>query len=312
VAEVFLDVDHEGAGVRALLDAIRPLRCLVIGEAIRDVYRFVTPLGMSPKDAIVTWRTDREETYQGGSEACANHLRQFCEHVGEITQDEVIFKMRYVWAPFVQKVFAVESLPAHQGGQRALASRADLGHYDIVLVADYGHGFLQPDHVRHITKTVPFLALMVQTNSANYGYNPVTKYPRADYICVDEVELRLAMQDREGPIPTLADKLRERMDAKVLAVTLGHKGSLVVDALGQTLTPVITHGRGRRLLSIPLPAVVDRTGAGDAFFSITAPCVAAGATREQIGRMGNAAGAVAVRTMGNQAPVTRAELEALL
>jgi bifunctional ADP-heptose synthase (sugar kinase/adenylyltransferase) len=288
--------------VRALLDAIRPLRCLVIGEAIRDVYRFVTPLGMSPKDAIVTWRTDHEETYQGGSEACANHLRQFCDHVGEITQDEVIFKMRYVWAPFVQKVFAVESFvrDARGGHDGAAFSRADLAYYDIVLVADYGHGFLQPDHIRHITRTVPFLALMVQTNSANYGYNPVTKYPRADYVCVDEVELRLAMQDREGRIEPLADKLRERMDAKVLAVTLGHRGSLVVDALGHTETPVLSRD------------IVDRTGAGDAFFSITAPCVVMGATRAQIGRIGNAAGAVAVRTMGNQTPVTRAELEALL
>jgi bifunctional ADP-heptose synthase (sugar kinase/adenylyltransferase) len=289
--------------VRALLEAIRPLRCLVIGEAIRDVYRFVTPLGMSPKDAIVTWRTDREETYQGGSEACANHLRQFCEHVGEITQDEVIFKMRYVWAPFVQKVFAVESCggpPARRDDHEVFSRRADLAHYDIVLVADYGHGFLKPDHIRHITRTVPFLALMVQTNSANYGYNPVTKYPRADYVCVDEVELRLAMQDREGPIEPLADKLRERMDAKVVAVTLGHRGSLVVDALGHTETPVLSRD------------IVDRTGAGDAFFSITAPCVVMGATRAQIGRIGNAAGAIAVRTMGNQAPVTRAELEALL
>jgi bifunctional ADP-heptose synthase (sugar kinase/adenylyltransferase) len=288
--------------MKALLDAIRPLRCLVIGEAIRDVYRFVTPLGMSPKDAIVTWRTDHEETYQGGSEACANHLRQFCDHVGEITQDELIFKMRYVWAPFVQKVFAVESLGGSAPRQSAgpELSRADLAYYDVVLVADYGHGFLQPDHIRHITTTVPFLALMVQTNSANYGYNPVTKYPRADYICVDEVELRLAMQDRDGPIEPLADKLRERMDAKVLAVTLGHRGSLVVDALGHTETPVLSRD------------IVDRTGAGDAFFAITAPCVVMGATRAQIGRIGNAAGAVAVRTMGNQAPVTRAELEALL
>jgi sugar/nucleoside kinase (ribokinase family) len=57
---------------------------------------------------------------------------------------------------------------------------------------------------------------------------------------------------------------------------------------------------------------VDRIGAGDAFFSITAPCVALGATREQVGKIGNAAGAIAVRTMGNKAPVTRAELEAML
>ena len=86
----------------------------------------------------------------------------------------------------------------------------------------------------------------------------------------------------------------------MLAVTLGHRGCLVVNALGHTMTPVLSN------------TVVDRIGAGDAFFSITAPCVALGASREQIGRIGNAAGAIAVRTMGNKAPVTRAELEAML
>jgi bifunctional ADP-heptose synthase (sugar kinase/adenylyltransferase) len=287
--------------MNALLDAIRPLHCLVIGEAITDVYRFVTPLGMSPKDALVTWREGREETYEGGATACANHLRQFCDDVGEITQDDAFVKMRYVWEPFIQKVFAVESLGAESPRDgAALAARADLGHYDVVLVADYGHGFLQPDHVRHLTKTVPFLAVMVQTNSANYGYNLITKYPRADYVCLDEMELRLALQDRYGPLEPLAQKLRQQMDAKVLAVTLGHRGCLTVDGWGLSVTPTLSR------------AVLDRTGAGDAFFAITAPCVYLGAARQHVGLIGNAAGAVAVRTMGNKAPVTRAELEAML
>jgi bifunctional ADP-heptose synthase (sugar kinase/adenylyltransferase) len=286
--------------MKTLLDAIRPLHCLVIGEAITDVYRFVTPLGMSPKDALVTWKEGHEERYEGGATACANHLRQFCDDVGEITQDEAFVKMRYVWEPFIQKVFAVESLGTAALADSDLSARADLDYYDVVLVADYGHGFLQPDHVRHLTKTVPFLAVMVQTNSANYGYNLITKYPRADYVCLDEMELRLAMQDRSGPIEPLAQKLRQEMDAKVLAVTLGHRGCLTVDDWGLTLTPT----RSR--------AVLDRTGAGDAFFAITAPCVYLGAARQQIGLIGNAAGAVAVRTMGNKAPVTRADLEAIL
>jgi len=74
--------------------------------------------------------------------------------------------------------------------------------YDLVCVADYGHGLLGPRAVQALAGTPAWLALNVQTNSANLGFNVVTRYPRADYICIDEPELRLAMRER------VADKLR--------------------------------------------------------------------------------------------------------
>ena len=286
--------------MNGLLDAIRPLRILVIGEAISDVYYFCTPIGISQKDAIVTWKQHRREDYEGGAMACANHLADFCRSVGLITQEWPLVKQRYLFDPFGTKVFAVETL-AISAREIAMVERQvqDVAMYDVVIMADYGHGLLDSMFC-WIASSAKFVAVMAQSNSGNFGFNLVTRYPRADYVCLDEVELRLAMQDRTGPIEPLADKLRHLMDAKMLAVTLGHRGCLTVDALGQTMTPALSHD------------VVDRIGAGDAFFSITAPCVALGATREQIGRIGNAAGAIAVRTMGNKAPVTRAELEAML
>jgi sugar/nucleoside kinase (ribokinase family) len=48
---------------------------------------------------------------------------------------------------------------------------------------------------------------------------------------------------------------------------------------------------------------VDRLGAGDAFFAVTAPCVALGTPLEVAGFIGNAAGAQAVATVGNRKPI---------
>ena len=44
-------------------------------------------------------------------------------------------------------------------------------------------------------------------------------------------------------------------------------------------------------------------GAGDAFLAVTAPCVAAGFPSELVGFIGNAVGALAVRIVGNRAPI---------
>jgi sugar/nucleoside kinase (ribokinase family) len=78
----------------------------------------------------------------------------------------------------------------------------------------------------------------------------------------------------------------------VFTVTRGHHGSTSFStARGFVSTPIFsTH-------------VVDTIGAGDAYFAWTAPCVAAGFSQEMIGFVGNCAGALAVRIVGNKEPV---------
>ena len=54
--------------------------------------------------------------------------------------------------------------------------------------------------------------------------------------------------------------------------------------------------------------VVDRIGSGDAFLSVTAPCVARDVPLEVAGFIGNVAGAQAVATVGNRTPIQRGPL----
>jgi len=83
---------------------------------------------------------------------------------------------------------------------RTIGSTA--GDYDLVIVADFGHGLLRPSSIDKLTASARFLAVNTQSNSANLGYNLITKYPRADYICIDAAEAHLAVSD-ESPRPAM-------------------------------------------------------------------------------------------------------------
>jgi bifunctional ADP-heptose synthase (sugar kinase/adenylyltransferase) len=208
-----------------------------------------------------------------------------------------IVKRRYVEQAFLNKMFEVSflddgELPTEVSRQAERYLARVLADYDVVIVADYGHGFLSRDLVQLLSSESRFLAVNVQTNSANLGYNLVTKYPRAHYVCIDEPEVRLAAHDRRSNLEEIIRRLAKDMACPRVSITRGHKGSVVyAEGDGFSHAPVLSR------------EIVDRIGAGDAYLSITAPCTAAGYSPEVVGFVGNVAGALAVRIVGNRTPV---------
>ena len=324
---------HTVEGILGGLEALNALRVLVVGEAILDEYHYCAPLGKSPKEAIVSVRHLREETFAGGALACANHVAGFCGQVDLVTclgeadpreafvrehlrpnvrvfsvprPGSTIIKRRYVWEPFLVKMFEVaffEDAPISAGAEAALLGflRGLPAPYDVMMIVDYGHGLLTAPIVEALTAMPGPLAVNTQANSANLGYNVITKYPCADYVCLDEPEARLARQDRWGPIEALAEDTQRRLNAAALVVTRGHLGSLVCgDDGSRWAIPAFSR------------EVVDRVGAGDAYFSLTAPCVAVGMPLDVVGFLGNAVGALAVKIVGNRTPVEPAALAAFV
>lgn len=316
---------HTADTIIRSIQGLSDLRALVIGESIVDEYHYCQPVGKSPKESIVSTRYVRQESFGGGAIACANHLAGFCGRVDLITclgRDDprdsfirgclrpnvtptffyrsgasTIIKRRYVWEPFLIKMFEVSFMDDSEIAPDAEAEirahlEAVLSSYDLVLVADYGHGLLGPTLVSTLCEQARFLAVNTQANSANLGFNLITKYPRADYVCIDEPEIRLAFHDRHSPVLELGRAVKERLGARAVVVTRGHRGSLALD--GNDVA-----------WDIPIfsSEVVDRVGAGDAYLSVSAPCVAAGLPIDLVGFIGNVVGALAVRIVGNRAPV---------
>jgi len=173
--------------------------------------------------------------------------------------------------------------------------------YDLVLLSDFGHGFISEKIYSVIEREAKILAVNTQTNAANAGYNLITKYHNPNFVCLDEPEIRLAAQSKYGNIDEIALKVREKINADFLIVTLGKRGSIGVDRAGNVnRTPIFSN------------KVVDTIGAGDAFFAYSAPCFARGMGLDLVSFVGNAVGALAVQIVGNKRPVEKHELLELI
>jgi sugar/nucleoside kinase (ribokinase family) len=175
------------------------------------------------------------------------------------------------------------------------------GTCDLVIVADFGHGGMTPTSIEALASSDSFLCVNAQTNSANMGYNLITKYPRADFFCLDEEELRFANHSRHGDLGVLTEAIATHLDAGMGAVTLGTRGSLAWSRSGDPVsTPVLSTD------------VVDSVGAGDAFLSISSLCAKAGYPPDLLGFLGNCMGGLAVRIVGNREAVEPADLHAFI
>ena len=172
-----------------------------------------------------------------------------------------------------------------------------IGNYDLVVVSDFGHGLLTKNLIDLICAKAKYLAVNAQTNSANIGFNMVTKYPRANCVCIDELELRFAAHDKFSDLRHLAKSVYNQIGCEHIIATRGAHGSLSYSKdNGFHETPAFSY------------RVVDAIGAGDAFFAFVAPCFASGMPQELVSFIGNAVGSLAVQIVCNREPVKTVDL----
>ncbi len=313
------------------LNSIKNLKVLLIGDTIIDEYQYVVPQGKSPKENMISARFEDKEMFAGGVIAAANHVASFCDKVDVITSlgaddthekfvrdhlkdnvnmDVVIRpdgpttrKCRFVESAYMRKLFEIyhmndSSLPADTEAEFNAMIRERAADYDVVIVTDFGHGLISTNSVNTIAEQSRFLAVNTQTNSANIGYNLITKYPRADYICIDAPEARLSVRDKFRDLESIAcDSLPSQMECNRIVLTNGKHGCLAYsEEEGAINIPAFTD------------KVIDTVGAGDAFFAVTAPLAATGVDMRLIGFIGNAVGAIKVGIVGHQKSVEKVPL----
>ena len=286
------------------IDQLGGLDVLLIGDNIMDQYVTVQALTMSPRASHPAYRHLGTATYPGGVRAVANHLDTFVNEVTIITSDSYILKTRYV-LPDGAKQFGVQTFPDCKIEDPGLQRERILDaarNVDIVMVLDYGHGFVPSQFINEMSQPDSkyaglYYAVNCQTNSANYGLNLATrKYKRSDYLCLDEPELSLALSRPIDAI-TLGPELNTEIFASTLMVTRGAAGSAFITQNGVEYTPALAL------------KVLDRVGAGDALFAITSPLLALGFPPFLVGFLGNLMAAIQCGIVANSRPVTKAELK---
>lgn len=269
-----------------LIESVKDFSVLFVGDSIVDEYHYVHPLGKSPKEFVIPMHYLSKEVFAGGVEAAANHARTFCKEVKVCASPTSVRKVR-----FVDHVYNRKLAEVHYDEQVARNSYFE-GSFDCVVVTDFGHDRISKEMIKRLV-TMPYVAVNAQTNSSNIGFNLITKYPRADYIVIDEPEARLAAHDRESPLEAVIEKLAEGRCGKFV-VTHGSKGAYGYD------------GRHHYCKAFT-DRVVDTIGAGDAFFAVTAPMAKHG-DMDDLLRIGNAAGAVKCGIVGHRKSVTKEAL----
>lgn len=321
---------HSFEDIRAAVNGLSGTRALILGDGIIDEYHYCTAMGRAGKSNLVVNKYLTHERFAGGVFAIANHVAGICDHVRLVTvlgQDDpgddfvatslkdniqadffhrsdgpTIVKKRYVDINSNQKIFEVNYLNERdidaECEERVIDHlEAVLPDYDVVLVSDFGHGFISPRIIRVLEAHAKLLCVNTQTNAANTGFNMVTKYSKPDFICLDETEARLAMQNRFGDIRDVLQGLAAAVRAKELIITLGKKGSVGMPQGGAPrFTPIFSSN------------VVDTIGAGDAVFSYAAICFTTGLPLELTQFIGNVVGALAVQIVCNKKSVEKHEL----
>ncbi len=314
------------------IDGLSELKVLVIGDAMIDEYQYTEPLGQSGKGLHMVARCLEKEVFLGGSLIIANHVAQFakevvlltavggkCPYLNVIRQNldpnvrqEFIFleetttliKKRYVLkdGKTLSKLFETysgqeEPLNSLQTKQIVEYLQTRGSHYDLVLVCDFGNGFTNPQIIDAISDLKAFTALNTQINSGNRGYNVVTNYRKANYISLNEPELRMAAHDKISSLEGIAADICEVMECQALSVTRGVNGLFCYSSEGR---------------SIQVPAFattsIDRIGAGDSYLSLSALCLAKGYPLMLAGFIGSLAAAMRVQIIGNQEPIKKAPL----
>ncbi len=319
---------------REIVDGFRDLKVLIIGDTIFDRYSSVKVQGLTSKNRIISTRFLFEDMQAGGALAVLRHVKQFTPNIKFISmvgteewvepvlakyvsleEDGIvrspdfttIIKQRFV-EPLqegkeLSKLFSINVIREQYSNEKTITLACDIidgciKDYDLVMVMDFGHGFMQESVRELVQKKAPFLALNCQTNSYNHGFNIIDKqYRRSDSFSLDETELTLSCGQRNISFYEELKKLHHRLSANYGWLTRGGTDTIGIKT-GEPECECMSFEQ----------TVVDTVGAGDAFCSVASLAAAKGLPIDLATFMGQLAGAQAVRIIGNADSIKKDKL----
>ena len=317
--------------IKSFIDKMLNIKVLVIGELIIDEYNFCETIGKSGKEPVLVLRDIKTEKYLGGSAAIARHLSSFCNKISLLTmlgekQDYLkeikknlpknivlkyikkknsptIIKKRFLDHVENKKVLGVYSV-----NDEILRSKdektfnkmllKEVKKNDLVIVSDYGHGFISDRSAKIISKNSKFLALNAQINASNVSYHSMRKYKNIDCLIINDREIRHELRDQSNTIENLVKKLSAEQKIKKLIVTKGSEGSLAYDR------------SSKKFYSCPAfsESAVDKIGAGDTMLSIVALCLKLRLGNKLSLMVSSLAAAESVKTLGNKTSINKVQI----
>ena len=318
---------------REIVDSFSELKVLIVGDTIIDKYTTVSVQGLTSKNSVISSRFISDESQPGGALAVLRHVKQFAPNVKlfslsgtEKYHEEFIARYLHpeedliiresdftsiVKHRFIQpmskgkeitKFFSVNYIDEHHPSE-SLSKRVKsslekiLNKFDLVIVMDFGHGLISESVRRLLEENAPFLALNCQTNSNNFGFNIINhQYKRADSFSLDQTEMNLACGKQNYNAVEELEKLHISLNSSYAWLTRGSVNTIGID------------NNLEKCSSEPFQSeVVDTIGAGDAFSALVSLCAVKNLPLNLSTFMGQLAGAIAVKIVGNRDPVTKSK-----
>jgi len=303
--------------VRDLLDRVRAVRVLVIGDVMLDRYITGVVERISPEAPVPVVRVEAESSALGGAgnvAANAVALGASCTIVGCIGQDE---GGRILRAALEGRGVATDGLIAVGGRPttvktRVLARRQQVvrvdqevdddvsedlaealagavdelaARADVIVLEDYNKGVLVPRVIDAALRQGRILGLPTVVDPKRLRF---FSFPGATIFKPNAKELADALGERLHPDdPAWMESTRQRLSCRNLLLTLGEHGAAVgTESGGYVRVPATAR------------SVYDVSGAGDTVTAVMAVAVAAGADVMEAAILANHAAAIEVGKVG--------------
>ena len=168
--------------------------------------------------------------------AISRHLSSFCEKISLLTMvgqkgeylnfikkkidkninlnflkmenSPTIVKRRFLDSISKNKVLGVYTINDDRMSQKQEKKLNDilkkiLPKFDLVIVSDYGHGFISKKSANQICKLSKSISLNAQINASNIGYHSMRNYKNVNCVIINEKEVRHELRDRNSNIESL-------------------------------------------------------------------------------------------------------------
>lgn len=298
-------------------------RVVVVGDLIIDRYVDCHPLGMSQEDPTLVVQPNKVKTFVGGAGIVARHLASlglevdFFTVLGDNyskTETKEIINLKndvnlFSWVDptrdstvktryraLGKTLLRVNNISNHDidniQQEKVLARiRSSIKKSDAVVFSDFNYGILPTNLVSNIISFCESVGkFTVADSQSSSQVGDVSRFVGADLIFATEREVRLAVNDFKSGIQSVAARLMEKTQCRILVFKLGKDGALMFRR-ENVRYPVELRAFNQN--------PVDVAGAGDAMLSTYVAAVTLDIPPEEAFVMSNIGAAVQCSTIGN-------------
>jgi D-beta-D-heptose 7-phosphate kinase/D-beta-D-heptose 1-phosphate adenosyltransferase len=317
-----------------LIDLFPKKKVLVVGDLMLDRFVYGNVQRISPEAPVQVINANDPEEIVGGAGNVARNIVALgakCDVVGLVGRDEAATciqsllesagvtpflldgrsRITTVKTRYVAHLHSTHLLRADREDTRAISGSLEddfigvalerIPHSDVIILSDYGKGVLTPRVIFELVSAASAAQKTVIVDPKGTDY---ARYRGVTALTPNLAELSLAL-GRQVPnevdaVKAAAQQLLEMTDSKIVLVTLGEKGLMVVGRDGQAYAFEATARR-----------VVDVSGAGDTVVGSFALALSVGAQEHIAARLANAAAGIVV-SKKSTATVSAGELRLTL